>query len=97
MPLLLAALLAAQPVARTAEPPADRREEARPAPLVLKLPTGYLFNQPAFDVVDAEMKRLQRLERLHREESWLGVVLTGVAVGLVLGAGAVGLLWYLKR
>lgn len=62
------------------------------APLVRKLPSGdYLFNKPAFERVDAEMKRLQAQERAHKAEpSWATPVLIGLAVGVVTGL-AVGL------
>ena len=41
------------------------------APKVTILPgDSYLFNKAAFDVTNAEMKRLQGVERLHKSEQW---------------------------
>lgn len=58
------------------------------APKVVALPSGgYFFNEPAFAAVDAEMKRLQGAERLHKAEpSWATPVLVGLVLGVVVGA-----------
>lgn len=57
------------------------------APKVTILPgDSYLFNKAAFDVTNAEMKRLQGVERLHKSEQWVTPVLIGMAVGFVAGA-----------
>ena len=57
------------------------------APKVTILPgDSYLFNKAAFDVTNAEMKRLQGIERLHKSEQWATPVLIGMAVGFVAGA-----------
>lgn len=56
------------------------------APRVMQLPGGnYLFNEAAFLKVDSEMKRLQGVEREHKGESWLGVLLVGMGTGALLG------------
>ena len=56
-------------------------------PKVIILPDStYLFNQRAFDVTNAEMKRLQGVERQHKAEQWATPVLIGIAVGFVAGA-----------
>lgn len=62
------------------------------APRVIKQTDGtYLFNQPAFNAVDAELKRLQQVERVHKgEPSWWQPVVVGLAVGVI--AGTVGTL-----
>jgi cell division protein FtsX len=56
---------------------------------------GLLFNPAAEKQLDDELKRLQGVERLHRQESWLTVVIVssgvGLAVGLAVGALVVGL------
>lgn len=61
------------------------------APKATKLHNGsVLFNKPAFDKLDDELKRLQQVEREHKTEpSWVIPVAIGAAVGLVVGA-AVG-------
>jgi hypothetical protein len=52
----------------------------------LQLPGGsYLFNKPAFEKVDGELKRLQALERQHKDESWGIVLVVGLSVGLLVG------------
>lgn len=52
----------------------------------MQLPGGnYLFNETAFLKVDSEMKRLQGVEREHKGESWLGVLLVGMGTGALLG------------
>lgn len=58
------------------------------APRVLHLTNGhYDFNDPAFDAVDAELKRLQGVERAHKAEpSWATPVLVGLVIGVVVGA-----------
>lgn len=56
------------------------------APRAVRLDDGsVLFNQPAYTQLDAEMRRLQGVERLHRSENWVPVLLVGLAVGLVGG------------
>jgi hypothetical protein len=57
------------------------------APRVIHLPNNhYDFNDPAFDAVDAELKRLQGVERAHKAEpSWATPVLVGLVIGVVVG------------
>jgi hypothetical protein len=56
------------------------------APRIIQLSQGtYLFNKPAFDAVDGEMKRLQGVEREHKAESWGLVLVVGLSVGLLVG------------
>jgi hypothetical protein len=56
------------------------------APRIVQLSQGtYLFNKPAFDKVDGEMKRLQGVEREHKAESWGLVLVVGLSVGLLVG------------
>lgn len=74
--LILVALLAAD-----AGVPEDAPVEAR----VMRLPgNNYLFNEPAFVQVDSELRRLQALEREHKGESWLGVLLVGMGTGALM-------------
>lgn len=61
--------------------------------IVRKLDGTYNINQAAFDTIDLELRRLQNLERTHKDENWVGVVLTGMVIGLIIGAGAVGAVW----
>lgn len=58
------------------------------APRVLKLTNGhYDFNPAAFTKVDDELKRLQQVERIHKQEpSHAAPVLIGLGVGLLTGA-----------
>lgn len=58
------------------------------APRVVKLTNGhYDFNPPAFNAVDAELKRLQQVERVHKgEPAWATPVVVGLLTGIVLGA-----------
>jgi len=58
------------------------------APRVIKQTYGtYLFNQAAFAKVDAELKRLQQVERVHQgEPTWATPVVVGLVTGVVLGA-----------
>lgn len=60
------------------------------APRIIKLPNGhYDVNPPAWDAVDGEMRRLQKVESAHKAEpSWATVLLVGVAIGAVAGAVA---------
>ena len=77
--------------------PAFAQDGGIDAPRIIRLPGDkYLFNQPAFDALDTEMKRLQAREREHKAEQWLPVLLIGAAVGLVAGGATVGTLWYLS-
>ena len=63
-----------------------------PPPRVTLLASGdYLVPQAAFAAVDAEMKRLQAVEKAHKGESWLTAILVSAGVGLVVGAIASGL------
>lgn len=56
------------------------------APLAEKYPDGsLLFNPPGAKALDAELKRLQGVERLHKGESWITVVAISSGVGLVVG------------
>lgn len=64
------------------------------APLARRLDCGLCLNAPAEKALDDEVKRLQGVEREHKAESWLGVVLVSVLVGLTLGGATVGVIWY---
>ena len=64
------------------------------APLARRLDCGLCLNAPAEKKLDDEVKRLQGVEREHKAESWLGVVLVSVLVGLTLGGATVGVIWY---
>lgn len=87
--LTLAFILTAQQVVAQ---PAD-------APVVTILPGDrYEFNKAAFDATDAEMKRLQGVERQHRSENWVPLFLIAVSLGVVTGvAVAVPLTWQAAR
>lgn len=58
------------------------------APRVLKLTNGhYDFNPAAFAKVDDELKRLQQLERTHKQEpSWATPVIVGLVLGVLVAA-----------
>lgn len=63
------------------------------APRVVKLHTGeYLFSEPAFDAVNAEMQRLQKVEQEHKQEQgekpWFQVILVSALVGVSVGLAA---------
>lgn len=59
------------------------------APIATRLESGHLDLNPAAEKhLDDEMKRLQQMERNHRSESWLTVVLVAVGAGLLVGAAA---------
>lgn len=66
------------------------------APRVLKLTNGhYDFNPAAFAKVDAELKRLQQVERIHKQEpSWATPVIVGLVIGTLAGAATVGAVWW---
>lgn len=84
--LVLAALLAAD-----AGVPGD-------APRVMRLPgNNYLFNEPAYAQVDSELRRLQALEREHKGESWLGVLLVGMGTGALMTLATVLTVQWLTR
>ena len=55
------------------------------APLARRLDCGLCLNEPAEKALDNELKRLQGVERQHKEESWVKVVLVSGAVGVVAG------------
>lgn len=60
------------------------------APRVLKLPNGHFdFNPAAFAKVDDELKRLQQLERVHKQEpSWATPLILGMVLGVVVAIPA---------
>ena len=65
------------------------------APRIVKLrDDSYLVNKAAFVKLDDEMKRLQGVERLHKEESWVQTVMVSLAVGAAVGATTVGVIWW---
>lgn len=64
------------------------------APLARRLDCGLCLNAPAEKALDDEVKRLQGVEREHKAESWLSVVLVSVLVGFTVGGATVGLIWY---
>lgn len=64
------------------EPPKTDR------PTAVRLDSGLLLSPAAEKQLDDELKRLQAVERAHKEESWIKVVLVSAAVGLVIGAAA---------
>lgn len=84
--LLLAALLAQ--VADPTPPP------EKPSVVKLADDAGYFVSQVAWSAIDAELSRLQGVERLHKQENWLGAVLVSSGVGALLGAGLASLIWY---
>ena len=45
----------------------------------------YMFNDAAVRKLDEETQRLQAVEAEHRSESWVSVLLVGMAVGLIVG------------
>ncbi len=68
------------------------------APRVLKLTNGhYDFNPAAFAKVDDELKRLQQVERIHKQEpSWATPVIVGLVLGTLAGAATVGTFWWVS-
>ena len=61
--------------------------EPKDAPVVTILPGDrYEFNKAAFDVTNAEMARLQGVERQHMAEQWAPLFLIGVVLGVAAGA-----------
>lgn len=64
------------------------------APLARRLDCGLCLNAPAEKKLDDEVKRLQGVEREHKDESWLSVVLVSVALGALAGGLTVGAIWY---
>ena len=59
------------------------------APVATRLPNGSLLINPSAEKrLDVEMQRLQGVERTHKAESWMTVVLISVGIGLVAGAAA---------
>ena len=83
--LLSCALVALPGVARAQ----DGGVAAEDAPRIVKLENGhYDVNDPAFRALDGEMVRLQGVEREHKAESWVKVVLIAGAVGLAAGLAA---------
>ena len=67
--------------------PAWAQDLPADAPKATKALDGSVtFNKPAYADLDAELTRLQGIERLHKRESWATVVVISVAVGLVVGA-----------
>jgi hypothetical protein len=54
-------------------------------PTAVRLDSGLLLSPPAEKKLDDELKRLQEVERQHRSESWVTVVMVSSAVGLVTG------------
>ena len=76
MSLLLTAALAAPP----------------DAPRIVQLKSGdYLVSPQAFEAIDSEMKRLQKVEREHKGEQWVTTVLVSSGVGLLVGAVVSGI------
>lgn len=54
-------------------------------PVVLKQVSGdYLVPAAAWSALDNELRRLQALEQVHKQESWLGVFAVGALVGLLV-------------
>ena len=85
---LSCALVATPWVARAQDGGVDAPRAVRLLPgQSLNYPTLAL-NEPAEVAVDAELKRLQSLERAHKAESWTGVLITGGVVGVLLGIAA---------
>lgn len=85
--LIIAALVAASPASL------PDGGMAQDAPVVTKLSDdrGFLFSPAAYNAVDAEMKRLQEVERKaklekERKQPWVEVILISAAVGLAAGA-----------
>lgn len=67
-------------------------------PKVTILPDStYLFNKRAFEVTNAEMKRLQGVERQHKAENAFIPVLIGLGVGTAVGLTTGIVIGYLVR
>ena len=65
--------------------------QAQPRPSIVWTPEcGYVASVEALRALDAELKRLQAIEATHKGESWTTTVLVSAAVGLAVGALAVG-------
>lgn len=61
------------------------------APVAQKMSDGsVLLNPSAAKAIDDELKRLQGVERQHKAEEWVPVILLSVGVGILVGAAAVG-------
>lgn len=63
-------------------------------PTVVHLDQHYVMNEPAFDKINAELVRLQRLEQTHKNETWVGPLLLAFGLGFGLGAIGCGVAWY---
>jgi hypothetical protein len=64
-------------------------------PRIIHLEDGsYLLNDLAWNVVNAEVKRLQGVERLHKAEDWKPVVFISAGIGTLMGALSVVLFYW---
>lgn len=63
---------------------------AEDRPVVLRLPDGSLQMSPdAAKALDAELRRLQVVEKQHKDEKWLLAIAVATAIGVAAGAGVV--------
>lgn len=68
------------------------------APKVIHLRVGgYLYNDAAHLALDKEIRRLQDVERIHRNESWLTPVLVSAGIGFLIGITLSLTVWYLLK
>lgn len=71
--------------------PAFAQDAGVDAPiLAVRHECGLCLNAPAEKKLDDELKRLQAVERSHKGEQWMTVVLVSSGVGLVVGAVIAG-------
>lgn len=91
--LFLSVALASPAMAQEADTP--NLEDWEVKPHIVPVPNGYVFNQLAFDMVNAEVKRLQAVEQNHKAENWAGTVLLAAGIGATLAAIPFLLLWIL--
>lgn len=67
-------------------------EKQADAPRVTHLTSGdYLMNAPAYTALDSELKRMQAVERLHKDEAWGTAILVSALVGALAGASTVAI------
>lgn len=68
------------------------------APKVIKLSTGgFIYNNAAHLLVDGEMRRLQEIERIHKEERWFTPIFVSVCIGFLVGVALSVTVWYLLK
>lgn len=91
--LLVSALVLVATPARAQEAGDAGVPEDAPS-IIHRLDGNYLFNPPAYTLLDRELKRLQAVEAAHKAEpSWSIPVLLGMGVGLTVGLVVGLVLW----